>query len=395
MASQPFRDECNNSRLRAFLDDDLPEPENVQLADHLNHCEACQRTLERLAAGSRLWAEFRQAIPASGPVRPAAHSGSEPHGTLPHGDPAAEGDTSLDFLGPPGIEDSLGRLGPYEVTSVLGRGGFGIVLKACDPALQRTVAIKILAPQLATSGVARNRFAREARAAAAVVHDNVVAIHSVEAVNGLPYLVMPFIAGQSLQQRVDRDGPLAIKEVLRIGMQAALGLAAAHGQGIVHRDVKPSNILLENGVERVKLCDFGMARAVDDASLTRSGVVRPRTCLRSRRAARVSTIAPTCSALGVSCISCARAIHPFGPIPRLQSCGGSATIRHGRCAKSMPICPFGLPKSSNDCTPRSRAGVTSRRPKSPKSCNTTWPSCNAQELRLLFVPFPRRPSGND
>ena len=159
------------------------------------------------------------------------------------------------------------------MTDVLGRGGFGIVLKAFDPALSRFVAIKVLASELAASAAARNRFAREARAAAAVVHENVVAIHSVDSWNGLPYLVMPYIAGRSLQERVDRDGPLAVKEVLRIGMQTALGLAAAHDQGLVHRDVKPSNILLENGVERVKLSDFGLARAVDDASLTQSGVV--------------------------------------------------------------------------------------------------------------------------
>ena len=160
------------------------------------------------------------------------------------------------------------------MTEVLGRGGFGIVLKAFDPALGRFVAIKVLA------SAARRRARRhevgspgKRRAAAAVVHENVVAIHAVDSWNGLPYLVMPCIAGRSLQERVDRDGPLAVKEVLRVGMQAALGLAAAHDQGLVHRDVKPSNILLENGVERVKLSDFGLARAVDDASQTQSGVV--------------------------------------------------------------------------------------------------------------------------
>jgi serine/threonine-protein kinase len=171
------------------------------------------------------------------------------------------------------MQGSLGRLGQYEVTGVLGRGGFGVVLKAHDSALNRTVAIKVLAAQLAASAAARSRFAREAKAAAAVVHDNVVAVHAVDSWNGLPYLVMSYVPGQSLQQRVDRDGPLEVKEVLRIGMQAALGLAAAHAQGLVHRDVKPSNILLEHGVERVKLSDFGLARAVDDASLTQSGVV--------------------------------------------------------------------------------------------------------------------------
>src|SRR5205807_415076 len=90
---------------------------------------------------------------------------------------------------------------------------------------------------------------------------------------GLPYLVMSFVAGRSLQERIDAEGPLGVKEIVRIGMQAASGLAAAHAQGLVHRDVKPANILLENGVERVRLTDFGLARAVDDASLTQSGVI--------------------------------------------------------------------------------------------------------------------------
>ena len=107
------------------------------------------------------------------------------------------------------------------------------------------MALKVLAPQLAASGAARRRFAREARAAAAVVHEHVVAIHAVESWRGLPYLVMQHVPGRSLQERIDRDGPLEIEDVLRIGMQAAAGLAAAHAQGLVHRDVKPSNILLE------------------------------------------------------------------------------------------------------------------------------------------------------
>ncbi len=128
---------------------------------------------------------------------------------------------------------------------------------------------------MAASGAARRRFSREAKAAAAVVHDHVVAIHAVDddPKSGLPYLVMPYIAGRSLQERIDRDGPLRTEEVLRIGMQTAPGLAAAHAQGLVHRDIKPSNILLENGVERVKITDFGLARAIDDASQSQSGVV--------------------------------------------------------------------------------------------------------------------------
>jgi hypothetical protein len=179
----------------------------------------------------------------------------------------------LDFLEPSDKPGSIGRLGYYEVREVVGRGGMGIVLRAFDETLHRVVAIKVMAPQLATSATARRRFTREARAAAAVTHDHVVTIHAVEDAGPLPYIVMQFVAGTSLQDRLDQSGPLPLAEILRIGMQAASGLAAAHAQGLVHRDVKPANILLENGVERVKLTDFGLARAADDASLTQSGTV--------------------------------------------------------------------------------------------------------------------------
>ena len=149
----------------------------------------------------------------------------------------------------------------------------GVVLKAFDPALNRNVAIKVLSATLATSGAARQRFLREARAAAAVVHTHVVAVFAVVESAGLPFLVMEYVPGRSLQDRLDKQGMLSLPEVLRIGMQTAAGLAAAHAQGLVHRDVKPANILLEDGVERVRLTDFGLARAAADAAMTRSGVV--------------------------------------------------------------------------------------------------------------------------
>jgi len=110
----------------------------------------------------------------------------------------------------------------------------GVVLKAFDGSLNRYVAIKILTPHLGSSGSARKRFSREAQAAAAVVHDNVIEIHGVAEASGLPYLVMPYVKGPSLQKRLDDDGPLTLAEILRIGMQAAAGLAAAHAQGLVH-----------------------------------------------------------------------------------------------------------------------------------------------------------------
>src|SRR5262249_42423152 len=149
---------------------------------------------------------------------------------------------ALHFLTPSDWPDSLGRLGAYEVKGVLGRGGMGIVLKVFDPVLNRNVAIKVMAAGLAACGASRQRFLRAARAAAAVVHEHVVAVYAVEESAGLPYLVMEYVPGLSLQERIDRAGPSSLVEVLRIGMQTASGLAAAHAQGLVHRDVKPANI---------------------------------------------------------------------------------------------------------------------------------------------------------
>jgi|GEM_PF-1232058 len=179
---------------------------------------------------------------------------------------------SLGFLKPSDQPGSLGMLGHYEVQEVIGSGGMGIVLRAFDERLHRVVAIKVMAAPLATNVGARKRFRREARAAAAVCHDNIVTIHAVDESEDLPYLVMQCVAGLSLQQRLDRDGPLALHEILRIGMQTAAGLAAAHAQGLIHRDIKPANILLENGVERVKITDFGLARAAADASVSQTGI---------------------------------------------------------------------------------------------------------------------------
>ncbi|HEV3025605.1 MAG TPA: serine/threonine-protein kinase, partial [Pirellulales bacterium] len=182
-----------------------------------------------------------------------------------HGIPAG-------VLHPSDNAELLGTIGPYQVRELIGRGGMGIVFRAFDAKLNRVVAIKVLAPELAAQPTARRRFLREAQAAAAVAHPHVVTIHAVDE-DQWPYLVMEFIDGQSLQEKIERSGSLKLAEVLRIGSQIAEGLAAAHKQGLIHRDVKPANILLENGVERVKITDFGLARAADDVTITRPGEI--------------------------------------------------------------------------------------------------------------------------
>ncbi len=186
---------------------------------------------------------------------------------------SVEDGVSLEFLVPSTKPGALGRLAHYEVLELLGRGAFGIVLKAFDEKLHRMVAIKVMNPELAATSPPRKRFLREAQSSAKVRHENIVAIHAVEE-QPFPYLVMEYIPGGTLQQRLDQKGPLETEDILRIGQQIALGLAAAHAQGLIHRDIKPANILIESGVEeRVKITDFGLARATDDASLTQSGLI--------------------------------------------------------------------------------------------------------------------------
>jgi len=267
--------ECNDDNLLVLLDGDEDSDLFRRAASHVDSCAECQRRLTELSVDADHWAMLREMLrpvegdrPESGLLcryRSAEH--------VPWRRSVVDEATVKELLAAPSHPEMLGRLGRYEIERIIGTGGMGIVLKGFDSELNRPVAIKLLAPHLARVGASRQRFAREARAAAAVVHEHVVPIHNVESDHANPFLVMQFIPGESLQARVDREGPLSVAEILRIGMQAASGLAAAHAQGLVHRDVKPANILLENGVERAYLTDFGLARASDDASLTYTGVV--------------------------------------------------------------------------------------------------------------------------
>ncbi|MCP4858215.1 MAG: serine/threonine protein kinase [Fuerstiella sp.] len=260
---------CNPKVIDDFLSDRLDDVQQSAFEHHLDQCDECCRELQQRTADHSLWNDARTFLSSTDNVRIDVADETTSVAT----DSPSTDMLRLDFLGPTDDPRMLGRFAGYEVSGVVGCGGMGIVLKGFDAALNRYAAIKVLSPHYASSTAARQRFARQAQAAAAVVHDNVIAIHGVAEFNGLPYLVMPYIKGQSLQKRIDREGSLSVAEVLRIAMQAARGLAAAHEQGLVHRDIKPANILLPENVERVIITDFGLARAADDASLTRSGVI--------------------------------------------------------------------------------------------------------------------------
>ena len=257
--------ECgDDAALEALLTGTLPAPLERDLETHLGSCSACRARLDSLAATPERWSEVRSELSGGAVAEPDPDSGPPIPALLT---------LIRKLLAPSDDERMLGRLGPYEIAGIVGSGGMGIVLKGHDRALDRFVAIKLLAPHLATSGAARQRFLREAKAAAAVVHDNVIAIHGVDEFAGLPYLVMPYCRGTTLEKRLRDAGPMRLREILRVGLQTARGLAAAHAQGLVHRDVKPANILLDDGVERVLLTDFGLARAADDATLTVTGLL--------------------------------------------------------------------------------------------------------------------------
>jgi len=163
----------------------------------------------------------------------------------------------------------------FEVRTLLGQGGFGLVFTAFDKRLKRDLAVKVLRTELAKAGSFLDRFEREAMTAAQLRHPNIVPIYSIGEKDGLAYIVMPLIHGETLQALLERDGPLPLAETCRILVDAAGALAAAHSVGLIHRDIKPDNIMLEGPERRVLLMDFGIAKILSntDASLTGTGVL--------------------------------------------------------------------------------------------------------------------------
>ncbi len=287
-------------RLEGLLHDSLPAGEQSALTEHVGECPSCQRALDVMTAGlevtsfreaesgrpksdSAYWSAFqqlekeitREAHPtdALGAERPQT-PGDLDSGSGPRRQPPPL-DVPLDFLSRSEDPAHLGMLDHFAILGVVGRGGMGLVLRGLDTYLQREVAVKVLDPTFANDETAQHRFCREARAAASITHENVVAVHHVaeEESSEVSYLVMQLIDGESLDEKLAREGRPEMKDVIRIGREVAEGLAAAHAKGLIHRDIKPANVLLESGTGRVKLTDFGLARATEDVRLTRSGLV--------------------------------------------------------------------------------------------------------------------------
>src|SRR5437867_1152048 len=152
----------------------------------------------------------------------------------------------------------------FTLVKRLGSGGMGAVYLARDPILKRHVAVKVMAPSLAADSAARARFEREAQAVASISHPNVVSVYSVgELTNGVPYLVMQYVEGPTMSERLESDGPLDVRTAKRILGEVASALVAAHRKGIIHRDIKPANILWDDETGRALVTDFGIAAVLE------------------------------------------------------------------------------------------------------------------------------------
>jgi WD40 repeat protein len=254
----------------------------AELEGHVSGCPACARRAQQLPAEDAVVHVLRGMAPEEKPrgelvdalvpllkrLRPspltsAQSSAMDGPATIASAPPAGP-DTS--FLSPPAQAGEIGRIGPYSIHDVLGAGGMGVVFRGHDPRLMRSIAVKVVRPELLARAGMRDRFLQEARAAAAVEHDHIVGVFAVENHEGLPCLTMPLLRGQSLEQRLrSARGALPVAELLRIGRETATGLAAAHARGLIHRDIKPANLWLEAPHDRVKILDFGLAciRAAD------------------------------------------------------------------------------------------------------------------------------------
>jgi len=272
-----------------LLDEQMNAAERQTLEAHVDGCALCQEALARLLeetegnAPGLKWRCLRPSESAStldvpnGFLQRLKLHLAQTTGAVPELRKGGNGITTAEILfpDPPTLPGSIGGLESYHILAELGRGAFGFVFKAHDEKLDCPVAIKVLKPELAASVSDRSRFEAEARKAAAVRHDHVVAIHRVGSNPGfaLPYFVMEYIDGEPLSERLRRQGVLPPREAAEITRQVALGLAAAHERGLVHRDIKPSNILMEKSSGRARITDFGLARTVDVRSekFTQSG----------------------------------------------------------------------------------------------------------------------------
>jgi len=300
----------------------LSAEEVEQLARHLEACGRCAAAIESLKHDDTLTDALRAKSTAVDrperdvvanlvsrlkELRPIDVAASEATAAFTDAAPppaVVEGTQQVyDFLAPRRGPGEIGWLGPYRVVRVLGVGGMGVVFQAEDPALKRLVALKAMKPSIAADAAARQRFLLEAQAAAAVKNDHVVTIYQVGEDRGVPYLAMEFLEGEPLDNWLKRGRQPSLPQLLRMGREMALGLAAAHERGLIHRDIKPGNIWLEMPKGRIKILDFGLARAAgSDVHVTQSGAIVGTPAYMAPEQARGEKVDPRCDLFSLGCV---------------------------------------------------------------------------------------------
>jgi tetratricopeptide (TPR) repeat protein/tRNA A-37 threonylcarbamoyl transferase component Bud32 len=316
--------------LRELLQGELPPDLATELREHIQECGTCLEILDHLSDDP----DVALCLAAGGErTRRVVLEGLR---TTPFLHPAQT-------LGPPRRPGDLGTLGPYDIEVEVGHGGTGVVYRARELTMGRVVALKVLRCELADDH-ARERFVREVRAASRVEHDHIVRIYATaQPADPILCFAMEYLAGPSLAERLRGRGRLGAREAALVVAQTARGLAAAHAAGLVHRDVKPDNILFESTTGRAKIGDFGLARLVSEATgLTRDGVVVGTPAYLSPEQARgESNAGPLADvyALGVTLYECLAGEPPFRGSPH--------RVVH-QILNDDP-CP---PRALNDATPR-------------------------------------------
>ncbi len=284
--------DCPSQKILAeFFDGHLDGPELTAIADHLESCTWCQGTIRNLKPVDTVVESLRgkaTAIEESAIHLPealldklqqipqSASSSESPDGSLEDVQRSSfdvQDYLDLHLIGQNGEK----WLAHYRVTEALGRGGMGIVYAAQDTLLHRQVALKVMVPQLSVDPNAKNRFLREARAAAGLTSDHIVTVYQVGEDRGLPFIATELLRGQSLESAIREGQKFTVEQITQIASDILQGLSVAHASGIVHRDIKPANLWLEpttKGTFRVKILDFGLARAdLDESQLTHASAI--------------------------------------------------------------------------------------------------------------------------
>jgi len=242
---------------------------------HVAECPACRAALERATEDAELarWALLARAPSPYKDEEALERLMSRLEETSDGVSQPAARHRAATALGSPRVKGDLGTIGPYRIIREIGRGGLGVVFEGYDDTLGRSVAIKRLHPERVDADNCR-RLAREARLASRFRHDHVVVVYAVEeTADGVPFIVMEYVPGPSVADRLREQKRLVPRVAAELAAQAATGLAAAHDAGLIHCDVKPANLLFDPATGRVRIVDFGLAHFADSPSSIADGTV--------------------------------------------------------------------------------------------------------------------------